>query len=109
VSGRRGTAVVLGASMAGLLAARVLAESFDRVTVLDRDTVLGVRESRRGAPHTRHAHGLRDWMAGILEWHRHCARYTERELLRLRDGTTRSPFLPTGLGTAAVRLPVRLR
>jgi 2-polyprenyl-6-methoxyphenol hydroxylase-like FAD-dependent oxidoreductase len=58
VSGRRGTAVVLGASMAGLLAARVLAESFDRVTVLDRDTVLGVRESRRGAPHTRHAHGL---------------------------------------------------
>jgi 2-polyprenyl-6-methoxyphenol hydroxylase-like FAD-dependent oxidoreductase len=58
VSKRRGTAVVLGASMAGLLAARVLAESFDQVTVLDRDTVLGVRESRRGAPHTRHAHGL---------------------------------------------------
>ncbi|GAA3440137.1 FAD-dependent oxidoreductase [Kutzneria kofuensis] len=58
MSRRRGTAVVLGASMAGLLAARVLAESFDQVTVLDRDTVLGVRESRRGAPHTRHAHGL---------------------------------------------------
>jgi germacradienol/geosmin synthase len=58
---------------------------------------------------TRHAYGLRDWMAGILEWHRRCARYTERELLRLRDGATRGPFLPTGLGTAAVRAPVRLR
>ncbi|MFE9202418.1 FAD-dependent oxidoreductase [Micromonospora sp. NPDC007230] len=52
------TAVVLGASMAGLFAARVLAETYDTVLVVDRDEVLGVRESRRGAPHTRHAHGL---------------------------------------------------
>jgi 2-polyprenyl-6-methoxyphenol hydroxylase-like FAD-dependent oxidoreductase len=51
-------AVVLGGSMAGLLAARVLAETFDTVLVVDRDEVLGVRESRRGAVHTRHAHGL---------------------------------------------------
>ncbi|WP_233625351.1 NAD(P)/FAD-dependent oxidoreductase [Actinoplanes sp. ATCC 53533] len=53
-----GVAVVLGGSMAGLLAARVLAETFDTVLVVDRDEVLGVRESRRGAAHTRHAHGL---------------------------------------------------
>jgi germacradienol/geosmin synthase len=58
---------------------------------------------------TRHAHNLRDWMSGILEWHRRCVRYTERELVRLRDGATRGPFLPTGLGTAALRAPVRLR
>ncbi|HEV2377070.1 MAG TPA: FAD-dependent monooxygenase [Streptosporangiaceae bacterium] len=51
-------AVVLGGSMAGILAARVLAESFDDVTVVDRDTVVGVYEPRRGTPHTRHAHGL---------------------------------------------------
>ena len=30
-------AIVIGASMAGLLAARVLSDSYDRVTVLDRD------------------------------------------------------------------------
>ncbi|WP_033774789.1 FAD-dependent oxidoreductase [Salinispora pacifica] len=54
----RRCAVVMGASMAGLLAARVLAEAYERVVVVDRDQVLGVRESRRGTPHTRHAHGL---------------------------------------------------
>ncbi|WP_051467883.1 FAD-dependent oxidoreductase [Actinomadura oligospora] len=51
-------AIVLGGSMAGLLAARVLSESYGQVVVVDRDEVLGVRESRRGAPHTVHAHGL---------------------------------------------------
>jgi 2-polyprenyl-6-methoxyphenol hydroxylase-like FAD-dependent oxidoreductase len=51
-------AVVLGGSMAGVLAARILAESYREVVVIDRDRVLGVRDARRGAPHTRHAHGL---------------------------------------------------
>ncbi|MDP9870292.1 MULTISPECIES: FAD-dependent oxidoreductase [Streptosporangium] len=50
--------VVLGGSMAGILAARVLAEAYREVLVVDRDTVVGVRGPRRGAPHTRHAHGL---------------------------------------------------
>jgi 2-polyprenyl-6-methoxyphenol hydroxylase-like FAD-dependent oxidoreductase len=33
----RKQALVLGGSMAGLLAARVLSDYFDRVTILDRD------------------------------------------------------------------------
>jgi 2-polyprenyl-6-methoxyphenol hydroxylase-like FAD-dependent oxidoreductase len=53
-----GRAVVLGGSIAGVLTARVLAEFYAEVVVVDRDTVLGVRQPRRGAPHTRHAHGL---------------------------------------------------
>lgn len=57
--GRIGThAVVLGGSIAGVLAARVLAESYDDVLVIDRDKVLDVRTPRRGAPHARHAHSL---------------------------------------------------
>jgi 2-polyprenyl-6-methoxyphenol hydroxylase-like FAD-dependent oxidoreductase len=51
-------AVVLGGSIAGTLAARVLSESFNEVVVVDRDEVLGVDQPRRGAPHTGHAHGL---------------------------------------------------
>jgi 2-polyprenyl-6-methoxyphenol hydroxylase-like FAD-dependent oxidoreductase len=52
-------AIVIGASMAGLLAARVLADSYDRVTVLDRDRLPeGVTENRRAVPQGRHAHGL---------------------------------------------------
>ena len=40
-------AVVVGASMAGLLAARVLADAYERVTVIERDRAPG---RRRGSP-----------------------------------------------------------
>lgn len=55
---------------------------------------------------TRHADDLKEWMSGILEWHRKCVRYTEAELRRTRaSGTPRDfSFLPTGLGTSAVRI-----
>ncbi|MGX7827320.1 FAD-dependent oxidoreductase [Actinokineospora sp. 24-640] len=51
-------AVVLGGSMAGLLAARVLSESYAEVLIVDRDTLLGVTTARRGVPQGRHVHGL---------------------------------------------------
>jgi 2-polyprenyl-6-methoxyphenol hydroxylase-like FAD-dependent oxidoreductase len=51
-------AVVLGASMAGLLAARVLADAYERVTVVDRDVLPNKPENRRGVPQGRHAHVL---------------------------------------------------
>ncbi|WNV84546.1 FAD-dependent oxidoreductase [Umezawaea sp. Da 62-37] len=51
-------AVVLGGSIAGLLAARVLAETFTEVVVVDRDELLGVTTPRRGVPQGRHIHGL---------------------------------------------------
>jgi 2-polyprenyl-6-methoxyphenol hydroxylase-like FAD-dependent oxidoreductase len=51
-------AVVLGGSMAGLLAARVLSERFKRVVVVERDVLPPVGEHRRGVPHARHVHGL---------------------------------------------------
>ncbi|MCA1702218.1 MAG: hypothetical protein LC808_02675 [Actinobacteria bacterium] len=52
-------AVVLGASVSGLLAARVLADAFDRVTVIERDPVSERSvAARRGVPQGRHAHGL---------------------------------------------------
>jgi 2-polyprenyl-6-methoxyphenol hydroxylase-like FAD-dependent oxidoreductase len=51
-------AVVLGGSMAGLLAARVLSDSYTTVTVVDRDVLSGVKVPRRGVPHGPHAHGL---------------------------------------------------
>jgi 2-polyprenyl-6-methoxyphenol hydroxylase-like FAD-dependent oxidoreductase len=51
-------AVVLGASMAGLLAARALTESFERVTVVERDVLPTEAEHRRGVPQGRHVHVL---------------------------------------------------
>ena len=51
-------AVVLGGSMAGLLAARVLSERFKRVVVIERDALPPVGEHRRGVPHGRHLHAV---------------------------------------------------
>lgn len=56
---RRGEhAVVLGASMAGLLAARVLSDSYDRVTVVERDRLDDGHGPRRGVPQGKHVHAL---------------------------------------------------
>ena len=51
-------AVVLGASMAGLVAARALAEFFETVTVVERDALSDTADHRRGVPQGRQAHGL---------------------------------------------------
>ncbi|HZS08922.1 MAG TPA: FAD-dependent monooxygenase [Blastocatellia bacterium] len=51
-------AVVIGGSMAGMLAARVLAEHYERVTVIERDSFPEGPESRPGTPQARHLHGL---------------------------------------------------
>ncbi|MBX6749766.1 MAG: FAD-dependent monooxygenase [Micromonosporaceae bacterium] len=64
---RSGHAIVVGASMAGLLAARVLAETFAQVTVVDRDALPDEPIARRGVPQGRHAHGLLARGREILE------------------------------------------
>lgn len=60
-------AVVLGASMAGLLAARVLTESYRRVTLIDRDVLPEGGVHRRSAPHGRHLHVLQSRGREVLE------------------------------------------
>lgn len=51
-------AVVLGGSIAGLLAARVLTDHFARVTLVERDVLpIGIHQ-RRGVPQGQHTHGL---------------------------------------------------
>lgn len=51
-------AIVLGGSMAGLLAARVLADHFTRVTLVERDKLPVHAAQRRGVPQGQHTHGL---------------------------------------------------
>ena len=60
-------AVVLGASMGGLLAARVLADAYQRVTVVDRDLLPEGAADRQGVPQGRHAHALLARGAQILD------------------------------------------
>lgn len=54
----RSKAVVIGASISGLLAARVLADYYESVTVLDRDVLPVTPLHRRGVPQAAHGHVL---------------------------------------------------
>jgi 2-polyprenyl-6-methoxyphenol hydroxylase-like FAD-dependent oxidoreductase len=60
-------AIVIGASMGGLLAARALADYYDEVTVLERDVLPQTYEPRKGVPQGRHTHGLLARGREILE------------------------------------------
>jgi 2-polyprenyl-6-methoxyphenol hydroxylase-like FAD-dependent oxidoreductase len=51
-------AVVIGASMAGLLAACALSGRYQGVTIVERDTLPAIGEGRKGVPQGRHAHAL---------------------------------------------------
>ncbi|MBX0293924.1 FAD-dependent oxidoreductase [Haloarcula nitratireducens] len=51
-------AVVVGASVAGLLAARVLSDGFERVTVVERDSLSDDSTPRKGVPQSKHPHAL---------------------------------------------------
>jgi 2-polyprenyl-6-methoxyphenol hydroxylase-like FAD-dependent oxidoreductase len=58
VAGLGERAVVLGASIGGLLAARVLADFFETVTVVERDVLPDDPAVRQGVPQGRHVHVL---------------------------------------------------
>jgi 2-polyprenyl-6-methoxyphenol hydroxylase-like FAD-dependent oxidoreductase len=54
----RSHAVVIGGSMAGLLATRVLRDFYDRVTLVERDRLPDGPDARKGLPQARHVHVL---------------------------------------------------
>jgi 2-polyprenyl-6-methoxyphenol hydroxylase-like FAD-dependent oxidoreductase len=51
-------AIVIGASMGGLLAARALSDFYASVTILERDAFPANDVPRKGVPQGRHTHGL---------------------------------------------------
>jgi len=61
------SAVVLGSSMAGLLAARALSPHFAHVTIVERDVLSDQPDVRKGVPQGAHAHGLLAGGSRVLE------------------------------------------
>lgn len=51
-------ALVIGGSLAGMCAARVLSDFVDRVTIIERDTYPSAHDFRPGVPQARHVHNL---------------------------------------------------
>lgn len=57
-SRKHGVAIVIGAGMAGLMAARVLSEHFERVRLVEADELPDRAASRKGTPQCDHVHAL---------------------------------------------------
>ena len=51
-------AVMVGGSMAGLLAARVLTDGYAKVTIIERDSMPDASVARRGVPQANHVHAM---------------------------------------------------
>lgn len=67
VNGKSRHALVIGGSIGGLLAGRVLANHFDQVTIIERDIYPDEPVARKGVPQSRHLHGLLTRGQMILE------------------------------------------
>jgi 2-polyprenyl-6-methoxyphenol hydroxylase-like FAD-dependent oxidoreductase len=52
------SALVIGGSLAGMCAARVLSDFVDRVTIIERDAYPSAHDFRPGVPQARHVHNL---------------------------------------------------
>ncbi|MEU6282147.1 FAD-dependent monooxygenase [Streptomyces sp. NPDC047028] len=76
MSDRIPTAVVLGGSLAGLLAASALDQAGFRVTVVERDALPDTPAPRKGLPQARHVHQL--WSGGARAMERLLPGATER-------------------------------
>jgi 2-polyprenyl-6-methoxyphenol hydroxylase-like FAD-dependent oxidoreductase len=64
---KQGQAVVIGAGIAGLLVARVLAEYYEQVLVVERDVLPAQPQPRAGTPQSHHLHRLLPRGKMILE------------------------------------------
>jgi 2-polyprenyl-6-methoxyphenol hydroxylase-like FAD-dependent oxidoreductase len=95
-------AIVIGGSIGGLLAAQVLADFYERVTIIDRDRFPEAPEHRKGVPQSHHAHALLARGQQIIE------QLFPGILHDLRaDGAhTATNVVPVALISPAGRLPV---
>jgi 2-polyprenyl-6-methoxyphenol hydroxylase-like FAD-dependent oxidoreductase len=59
--------IIIGASFAGLGAARVLSEQFDQVTIIERDVIPDQWGPRKGVPQSPHVHGIPKLGRELLE------------------------------------------
>ncbi|ORW71339.1 hypothetical protein AWC24_00060 [Mycolicibacter senuensis] len=90
---------MLGAGMAGLLAARVVSEFYDSVTVVDRDRLPDHPVHRKGVPQGRHLHSflsggtniLGELFPGILDELNRTARLADPKSLAVYSASR--PFL----------------
>jgi 2-polyprenyl-6-methoxyphenol hydroxylase-like FAD-dependent oxidoreductase len=102
------SAIVIGGSVAGLMAAGVLSKHFDTVTIIEPDELIDGATARRGVPQMHHLHGL--YSVGIARLDEIFGSFTET--IRSRGASYYDPVLREGWFFAegwTRRSPSRLR
>src|SRR6202042_956931 len=87
-------AVVVGAGMAGLAAAKAIEPHFEKVTVFDRDSLPDAPAPRSGTPQSRHTHAL--LAGGTFRARPYVPRERDRPHGCRRRPHAASPRLPLG-------------
>ncbi len=64
---RRGHAIVIGSSIAGLLAARILSGHYNHVTIIEKDILPETAVNRKGVPQGKHTHVLLERGRKVME------------------------------------------
>ena len=90
--------LVIGGSLAGMCAARVLSDFVDKVTVIERDAYPSAPEFRAGVPQARHVHnllarGLREFESFFPGFD---ARMRERGAVSVESGWDTATLWPHG-------------
>ena len=67
ITPKAGDAVVIGAGMAGLVTARVLADAFEQVTLVEKDSLPNTPVARKRVPQAKHVHNLHEAGRRTLE------------------------------------------
>ena len=92
------SALVIGGSLAGMCAARVLSDVFDKVTIIERDAYPPAPDFRPGVPQARHVHnllarGLREFESFFPGFE---ARMRERGAVPVESGWDTATLWPHG-------------
>ncbi|MBL6617442.1 MAG: FAD-dependent monooxygenase [Reyranella sp.] len=92
------SAVVIGGSLAGMCAARVLSDCVDKVTIIERDAYPAAPDFRAGVPQARHVHnllarGLREFESFFPGFE---ARMRERGAVPVESGWDTATLWPHG-------------
>jgi 2-polyprenyl-6-methoxyphenol hydroxylase-like FAD-dependent oxidoreductase len=92
------SALVIGGSLAGMCAARVLSDVVDEVTIIERDAYPSTPDFRRGVPQARHVHnllarGLREFESFFPGFE---ARMRERGAVPVESGWDTATLWPHG-------------
>ena len=113
---QRNRAVVIGAGMAGLMAAAVLSEQFSEVVIVEKDELPSTPQVRKGVPQGAHVHtflgfaveAMEDFLPGIMSelYEAGAVQIRRNQDIWFHDASGPTPVRDVGILTPSVTRPL---